>query len=595
MINLAGIVNFTLGNGQLGCSSAAATSSHDFDHSNFHDEHVSISNNIQAFYESPPQPFISGDLICFAVGELYSTPSGVITLNYLLDHFVRYGFDDWDKVNGQFVCVIYDQANSSIHIINDRYGFKQLYYYHERDNLYFGSEIKNLKQYTPLEFDRVGVFELISFSYQLGDCTCFKNVKALSPASILTFSKNNLSIQRYWRATYSADVNAITHEKISESLRVAVKRQMKGKRKSLFLSGGMDSRVIAHYAAESDKNVTAITFGNSNSMDVKFAKTVAHKLRLKHLLFEFDPEVFIKNARLTVERTEGCVNFMHFKSVQFHPEIKQCADYIITGIPGDMIFGSTVMQQNFGVVESETLLKHSLSRILEHSIGDLKTLFSEDCFEKMYDDFEAQFTKTFDGNSNKLAADIFDAWFLENRVRRFTLAGPSSDNYLFCVRTPFLDYDLFDLSLKIPVDERFSEKIYLETIVKSMPKLRWIPWQKTSLPVLMNSQEKQLWEKRCKAREVINSIAGKIGYQPFKPLEKIFIDYKKLYGNPVAAAYIQEHILSQGQKWHQFFKYDQLEKIVSDHFTGVKDHHNMISKLLNLSLIEEIFISSTDI
>lgn len=593
MINLTGIVNFTKGVLNKGGPASFDRSTAAFDQFRYHDGTVSISNNIQKFYKCSPQPYVSGDLICFAVGELYDTPTGETTLNYLLDHFIARGFKDWEKVNGQFVCVIYDRQNSKLHVINDRFGFRQFYYHLTDGDFNFGSEIKNLKQHVRLELDPVGLFELMAFSYQIGDCTCFSNVKALPAASILTYSASGLSIQRYWRAVYAEEADSVTHEKISESLEIAIKRQMKGERKSLFLSGGMDSRVVAHYASERDKRITAITFGNKNSMDVKFARTVAGKLGLKHLLFEFDPEVFISNANLTVQRTEGCANFMHFKSVQFHPEIKSCADYIITGIPGDMVFGSTVLQQNFGVVQPEELMKHSLSRIFEHSIDELKTLFREDCFDEIYRNFEAQFFKTFEGNTNKLAADFFDSWFLENRVRRFTLTGPSSDNYLFCVRTPFLDYDLFDLSLKIPVAERFAEKIYLETIIKYIPKLRWIPWQKTGLPILMDEREKQLWDKRGQARAAINSIAGKIGFQPFKPLEKIFIDYQKLYGNPVAAKYIQDHILSKGQKWHQFFDLEQLEQVVSQHFTGVKDQHNMISKLLNLSLLEENFVSNS--
>ncbi|MGH7451740.1 MAG: asparagine synthetase B family protein, partial [bacterium] len=60
--------------------------------------------------------------------------------------YEEYGVDCPAKLNGMFAFAIWDARSERLFLSRDRLGKKPLYYYHDRERLVFGSELKSLLQ-----------------------------------------------------------------------------------------------------------------------------------------------------------------------------------------------------------------------------------------------------------------------------------------------------------------------------------------------------------------------------------------------------------------------------------------------------------------
>jgi len=248
-------------------------------------------NIVHEFMAPAEQPFISenGRYIAFAEGELYSTPSRKTSLAYLFEHFLMNGLSSWEKINGQFVFVVFDKQKRTLNVINDRFGFRPLYYMMSPDAFVFGSQIKSIIAINgnKLTISPIGLAQFMFFGHHLGEETSFQEIKVLPPATILTCTESAFNQTIYWSPEYTGD-SSVSPSMLMEKMCMAVERQVPGGgAKGILLSGGMDSRVVAHEFVKTDPSLVAFTFGIVDSLDVQLAKQVSKILRIEHHLLNF--------------------------------------------------------------------------------------------------------------------------------------------------------------------------------------------------------------------------------------------------------------------------------------------------------------------
>lgn len=544
-------------------------------------------NIVHGFMNTPQQPFVSPDkrFYAFAEGEIYSSPSGDTSLSYLFEHFLRNGLSRWESVNGQFVLVVYDTQAKKLNIINDRFGFRQLYFLHKGDAFLFGSQIKSviaLEGGTP-DLSPQGIAQFLFFGYHIGQETSFEDIKILPPASILTVSSNSFTVRSYWSPVYQAD-ESTNATSLLKKLTTAVDRQIGGGgAKGILLSGGMDSRVIAHEYVKRDPSLVAFTFGFPNSMDVQFARHIAEVLDIEHHILQFVPEKWKEHIPMVVTQTEGEASFHHFKSIQFHPFMSSKCNTIMTGLSGDMILGSFIQKEHMGIIDPQKMVDYLFLKFLEHPVEHLKVLLRPDSFEVLQSQIKSTIKASLDNSRNSIAADILDEWNIQNRQRRFILIGPASDRYLFNIRSPFFDYDLYDYSLKIPPHKRYKEKLYLEALWQGMPKLQGTPWQKTGKLAFPDEVPPLHFDKRLTC---LSEITGKNLSFNGQSLAKEFVDFAKLLRQAYSSKELSELLFGGTYKWHAFFDIDRMMRIVTEHMSGNSDNFILICKMLSLTYCE---------
>lgn len=549
---------------------------------------------IHGFMDPPAQPLVSEDgrYHAFAEGKIYHMPSRAATLDGLFDHFCQSGFCGWQRINGQFVFMVYDRHERKLHIVNDRFAYRPGYYSVHGQTLFFGTRIKDIIALLPQGNDLrpLGVAELIFFGLHYGGGTLFENIQCLLPARILTFDGHQLSLNQYWKIIYQADPR-VTADELAQRLRCGIKRQAQGAgRQGILLSGGLDSRVVAREVSVVNPSLQAFTFGDEDSRDVQYARKICAPLNVEHHHLPITPSVWKNSIPATAWQVEGEGDLRHFRSIQFHPFIKDHCDILFSGHCGDVIMGNTVRQQHLRRVPLDELVDDAFQfslRKQKHPLRLLQRIFQPDQLSRFLDQARAVLHETIRTNENDLAADILGSWNLEYRQPRFTLVGASTDRCLFDPRSPFLDYDFFDFSLRIPAHRRIGVVLYLKAMWQMSPELRKVPRSQTELPPDPCPMRLQARELAARAGRRIRAA---VGAKPPVSYKRAFVDMGKLLRDSFTQPELIELLCHTEQRWHGVLNRHMIDSIIREHFANEDDHAAIITKCLTLHYTEKLFL-----
>lgn len=175
---------------------------------------------------------------------------------------------------GMWAFAIHDRRRRVVVLSRDRFGIKPLFIADSGCALAFASELR--------AFDRSGVFAkcfaidhdaahaMLSWSYVPETSTIWTGVKRLAPGSRLTIGLANGArrVRRYWDLVPSADAARITTlDEACDAVDTLLRRSVREHLESdvpiaVFLSGGIDSSLVASYAADaSSRSLEAFTIG----------------------------------------------------------------------------------------------------------------------------------------------------------------------------------------------------------------------------------------------------------------------------------------------------------------------------------------------
>jgi asparagine synthase (glutamine-hydrolysing) len=203
-------------------------------------------------------------------------------------------------------------------IANDRYGSKNLFYVINSDRILYSSEIKAILEDISIipKLNHESVVELFTFSFMLGNKTLFNGIELFPPASILIYDlkKNKIQIVGYWDFKFDHDKEPKNLEtyltEFNLLMEKVVERRMADKDKiGIFLSGGVDSRLMAGFAQRvaerTGKELISFTFGTKGGWQGKIAMQVADKLGIENGFYEI-PADMIANYAEEVVLKGGC-------------------------------------------------------------------------------------------------------------------------------------------------------------------------------------------------------------------------------------------------------------------------------------------------
>jgi asparagine synthase (glutamine-hydrolysing) len=177
----------------------------------------------------------------------------------LLAAYREWGDACVERFNGMWAFAIWDAGRRTLFCSRDRFGVKPFYYRLDGGRLAFASEPWVLGSRTP---NLRAVHDYVAQGYlDHGEETFFAGVRALQPASSLTFGPQGLAIKRYWSLEPSeppADPVAAVREAFLDAVRLQLRSDVPV---GTCLSGGIDSSAIAvavaHHGHERQKTVTA--------------------------------------------------------------------------------------------------------------------------------------------------------------------------------------------------------------------------------------------------------------------------------------------------------------------------------------------------
>jgi asparagine synthase (glutamine-hydrolysing) len=209
-----------------------------------------------------------------------------------------------DRLSGMFALAIWDSRKESLLLARDRVGKKPLHYSIKDGEIIFASEIKALLQHPRVshELDLKALSKYLSYEYIPAPHTIFRSIKKLEPGHYLFYKNGESHCFPYWQIPIIDDAIAErTEAEYAEELRELLDRSVQRRLVAdvpvgLFVSGGLDSGIVAAFAAKTKNNLECFSIGfDEPSFDESaYSKRIAKSLGIKHHLTMFGADQMLR-------------------------------------------------------------------------------------------------------------------------------------------------------------------------------------------------------------------------------------------------------------------------------------------------------------
>lgn len=231
----------------------------------------------------------------------------------LLKLYMHEGKSCLEKLVGFFAFAIYDKEDKSLFIARDRMGVKPLVVYQDEDKFIFSSELKSLMAFNiPKEIDYESLYTYLQLNYIPAPSTIFKNVFKLEPGHYLVVKKKKVDRGIYYTIPYDEKQvkrNPLNYDEQKEELIKLLDESVRLRLISdvplgAFLSGGIDSSVIASLASKHTDKLNTFSIGYKDEAffdETSYANLVAKKLNTNHTVFSLSNDDLFDNLFQTLD------------------------------------------------------------------------------------------------------------------------------------------------------------------------------------------------------------------------------------------------------------------------------------------------------
>jgi asparagine synthase (glutamine-hydrolysing) len=470
------------------------------------------------------QPFSSIDdsIVIVFNGEIYNYQ--VLRKQYLdgakfksssdteviIELYKRYGTISFGWLSGMFAFVIYDKLAGKILMARDGLGIKPLYYFTNKDCLYFGSEIRTLRdnQEVNCSISKNAITEFFLNGFIYEPHTGFKHIHKVFPGSFIEVTigvELEFSSGQFWKPGENLgtaqDLNVAIREEYQKHLVADVPI-------GLFYSGGVDSTVLL---ALSDDSVASYFIENKKESakgDRYYAPIIAKKLGKKYNVIKISEEENTKEAYLAAinhvakNSEELIADYTFIVSETISQEAKRKGlKVMLSGMGGDEVF---LGYPRYKLIRFRTLyyLLYKIgapfiarSRSFQKKFDRLKCFFESKSFTLQYSNLVGYFNehelknllvghddlsvKKFEQKMNRLIspykhleeikqAQIMDLYgFLSHN---FSVADKSSMQAGVEIRVPLATTQLYDIALSRNIDELLSFREQKKPLLRLLDK-----------------------------------------------------------------------------------------------------------------------------
>lgn len=314
-----------------------------------------------------------------AEGIFFKTKGDSEVLQKALDHW---GKSAIHKLNGMWAFSYYNKKENSLILSRDRFGKKPLYYFKDDRQLIFASEIKSIFHINKLKriLNKDFVKSFLCFNYwpNHSNDTFYKGVLQLTPGEILEISLSDDIVTKIDESNKiqnfisdSSDLNNLKSD-IESSVKIRMRSDVP---LGIFLSGGIDSTIIASFAEKYSGRIDWLAGNTGFGQDLKYSKQVAKDLgvNLEEVVISYDSNTLKRIKEMTkyfeipilLNGNSVAMNTL-YENIS-----KKGVKVVLDGTGGDEIFGGYYDYQSKHYINS-LLDKFELKKFINFSFNAIK-------------------------------------------------------------------------------------------------------------------------------------------------------------------------------------------------------------------------------
>ena len=237
-----------------------------------------------------------------ALGHRFQTQCDTETV---LHAFLAWDTGCFERLRGMFAVAIWTESRRRLVLARDRLGIKPLYLAEKGDDLLFASELKGILVHPEVDrqLSMEGLDCYLSMNYVPSPWTLVDGVRKLPPGHWLSWQDGQSESERYWRVPAAEpesislpDAKAELDRLLDQSVR---EHMMSDVPLGVWLSGGVDSSTILHYAAHASTarlRTFSIAFSGHSFDESAYIRQVVERYGTEHEQLDLNPEQELDGA-----------------------------------------------------------------------------------------------------------------------------------------------------------------------------------------------------------------------------------------------------------------------------------------------------------
>jgi asparagine synthase (glutamine-hydrolysing) len=269
---------------------------------------------------SGDQPILSedGDTVIVFNGEIYNHQELRRELQELGHRFyshcdtetVLHAFLEWDtdcfaRLRGMFAIGLWTKSTKRLLLARDRMGIKPLYFARRGGDLFFGSELKAILVHPEIErrLSLDGLDCYLSLNYVPCPWTLVEGIEKLPAGKWLEWRDGRISSDSYWQLPFEVSRGwklESAREELDTLLRQSIREHLiSDVPLGMWLSGGIDSSTILHYAATGSGQplkTFSISFRGRSFDETPYIRDIVQHYQTDHAELDLNPESDLRSA-----------------------------------------------------------------------------------------------------------------------------------------------------------------------------------------------------------------------------------------------------------------------------------------------------------
>lgn len=511
----------------------------------------------------------------------------------VLHALALWGIAALNRFNGMFALALWDKVERTLVLARDRYGIKPLYYSRQGQTLLFGSEIKAMLAHPALaaKMDLEGLLEYLTFQNFLTERTLFQGVNLLPAGCWLKAGADGKVIQeRYWDYSFrepdAPSDDRAYEEELDRLFRQAVSRQLVSDVPvGSYLSGGMDSGSITAIAAQQLPNLRTFTVGfdlnSASGLEMGFderaaAEFMSYKFgteQYEMVLKAGDMERCMKRLVWHMEEPRVGQSYPNFYAAQLASKFGKV---VLSGAGGDELFGGYPWRYYRAVVNDDfehyvdkyygfwqRLIPNSqIRKVFSPVWEEVKDVWTRDIFRNVFTHHADQLTRPEDYINHSL---YFEAkTFLHGLL---VLEDKLSMAHSLESRVPFLDNDLVDFAMALPVRTKLGNLGEVVRINENEPGPK-------TKKFFDRTSDGKLLLRRVMQRHIPDKVTDAVKQGFSAP------DASWFRGESID--YVRDVLFSPRARIYDFLDRQAVQTLIDDHLSGRENRRLLIWSLLSV-------------
>ncbi|MGX4600619.1 asparagine synthase (glutamine-hydrolyzing) [Faecalimicrobium sp. JNUCC 81] len=400
----------------------------------------------------------------------------------LLTKYIDNGNKCVNDLRGMFTFIIYDEKNDTIFGARDHFGIKPIYYIENDDLVAFSSEYKAIINILPkLKINEKSLQNYLSFQFAPPIETMIKNIKLIPPGYSFTIKDNKLVLNKYYDVELIGDKDVTSKDVQNVIVDSITKHMVANVEVGTFLSGGIDSAIVASVASSINPNIKSfsIGFGVQGYDELEVAKKTADALGIENIAINVSQDEYIKALPKVFYYLDDPVADPSEVGIYFlSKEAKKHVTVVLSGEGADELFGGYNIYKEYNSVKNIQSMPESVKKFINKVSETMPNIKGKSYLHRASTPLNSRYignAKIFDNDEVKLILKNYNEEHKYQNILASIYNEANKKNYDYVTTMQYIDIntwlqgdilqkaDKMSMSQSIELRVPFLDKEVLET------------------------------------------------------------------------------------------------------------------------------------